>query len=80
MRRQLYSSVHERLFKLPVETVVYPAHDYNGRTSSTIWEEMQFNPRLANDEDSFVSIMQSLNLPYPKKMDMALPLNLNCGV
>ena len=78
----LYRSVHERLFKLPDDTEVYPAHDYQGRTKSTIGEEKRFNPRLGGGkkEEEFVTIMDGLGLPRPKLIDIAVPKNLNCGV
>ena len=78
--RQLYKSVHSQLFSLPDSTVVYPAHDYKGRTSSTIVIERTSNPRLGLSEDKFVELMQNLGLPYPKKIDVAVPANLACGV
>mmetsp|Transcript_25136 Transcript_25136/g.44824 ORF Transcript_25136/g.44824 Transcript_25136/m.44824 type:complete len:167 (-) Transcript_25136:243-743(-) len=76
----LYKSVHEQLFTLPDDTTVFPAHDYKGRTSSTIGEEKQHNPRLSKSMEEFVQIMANLNLPYPKKIDEALPANLACGI
>lgn len=76
---QLYDSVHEKLFSLPRDFLVYPAHDYNGITSSTIGEEIDFNPRLSKSKSEFVQIMASLNLTYPKLLDIAVPANLNCG-
>uniref|UniRef100_I2CRD5 persulfide dioxygenase n=1 Tax=Nannochloropsis gaditana (strain CCMP526) TaxID=1093141 RepID=I2CRD5_NANGC len=75
----LFKSVHSRLFTLPGDCLVYPAHDYKGRMSSSIREEKQHNPRLTKSEEEFVSIMKNLNLPYPKKIDDALPKNLVCG-
>ena len=78
--RQLYQSVHQQLFSLPESTTVYPAHDYKGRTSSTIGAEKSSNPRLTLTEDKFVDLMHNLGLPYPKKMDIAVPANLVCGV
>jgi sulfur dioxygenase len=78
--RQLYKSVHTQLFSLPDSTIVYPAHDYKGRTSSTILSEKTSNPRLGLSEDKFVELMQNLGLPYPKKIDVAVPANLACGV
>lgn len=78
--RQLYESVHSQLFTLPDTTKVYPAHDYKGKTSSTIGEEKAENPRLTLSEVAFIELMHSLNLPYPKKMDKAVPANLLCGV
>lgn len=77
----LYNSVHNKLYRLPDETVVYPAHDYRGFTSSTIALEKKFNPRLGVDKslDDFKKIMSELKLPYPKKIDVSLPANLKCG-
>ena len=77
----LYKSVREKLFILPDDTLVYPAHDYTGRRVSTIVQERTRNPRL-NDEISlpeFQQIMDELDLPYPKKIDIAVPANLKCG-
>lgn len=76
---KLYDSVHEKLFKLPRDYTVYPAHDYQGRTASSIGEEMDFNPRLSKPRAEFVEIMTNLNLAYPKLIDIAVPRNLNCG-
>jgi sulfur dioxygenase len=69
-----------QLFTLPDDTAVYPAHDYKGYTVSTIGEERRLNPRLSKSKEEFVTIMEKLNLPYPKKLDEALPANLKCGV
>ncbi len=77
----LYKSVREKLFILPGDTLVYPAHDYAGRRVSTIMQERTRNPRL-NDEVSlseFQRIMDQLDLSYPKKIDVAVPANLKCG-
>ena len=76
----LYDSVTTRLFTLPDETLVYPAHDYRGQTVSTIGEEKQWNPRFAGrDRDNFIRFMNNLNLPDPKKMMEAVPANERCG-
>jgi len=77
---QLYDSVHSQIFSLPDETFVYPAHDYKGRNVSTVGEERQFNLRLTKSKDEFVKIMSELGLPYPKKIDIAVPSNMMCGV
>lgn len=78
---QQYDSIFNKLFKLPVNTKVYPAHDYNGFTSSTIMEEKQFNPRLqVKSADEYAEIMNNLNLARPKKMDIAVPANQKCGL
>ncbi len=76
----LFDSIHQRLFALPDDTIVYPAHDYQGRTSSTIGEEKRSNKRLAGKRrDEFIALMNGLGLPPPKKIDVALPANLGCG-
>jgi len=77
----LYDSVHNQLFTLPDDTVVFPGHDYNDKTHSTIGQEKENNPRLGNDKskEEFVQFMNDLNLPYPKKMDIAVPANLKDG-
>mmetsp|Transcript_104715 Transcript_104715/g.303063 ORF Transcript_104715/g.303063 Transcript_104715/m.303063 type:complete len:429 (+) Transcript_104715:96-1382(+) len=77
---RLYDSVHSKLFSLPGDTVVYPGHDYKGRNVSTIDEEKRFNPRMTKSRDEFVKLMSELNLPYPKKIDIAVPANMVCGV
>ncbi|WP_341526050.1 FAD/NAD(P)-binding protein [Nostoc sp. UHCC 0302] len=76
----LYDVVTQKLFTLPDETLVYPGHDYNGQTVSTIGEEKRWNPRFAGRSRSqFVELMQNLNLPLPKKMLEAVPANQLCG-
>ncbi len=79
--KALYRSVREKLFTLPEDTLVYPAHDYQQRRVSTIAQERERNPRLGGDKtpEEFVRIMANLNLPYPKKMDLAVPANRLCG-
>lgn len=78
----LFRSVHEKIFTLPDETRLYPAHDYKGRMSTTVREEKQLNPRLGGGKtiEQFVAIMGALDLPYPAKIDEALPANSNCGM
>lgn len=77
---QLYQSIHEKLFKLPLDYTVYPAHDYNGRTASSIFEEINFNPRLTKTQAEFIKLMNELQLARPKMIDLAVPANLNCGL
>lgn len=78
--RAQYDSLFNKLLKLPEETLVYPGHDYKGWTVSTIGEEKRYNPRLqAQSVDEYVNIMNNLNLPNPKYMDVAVPANLACG-
>ena len=77
----LYDSITQRLFALPDETIVYPGHDYKGRTSSTIGAERAGNPRLAGrTRDEFIALMGALNLPPPKKIDVAVPANRLLGL
>lgn len=77
---RLYASVTQKLFTLPGDTLVYPAHNYVGFTVSSIQEEKTLNPRLANtSEADFIQIMNNLNLPKPKRIEEAVPANLNCG-
>jgi glyoxylase-like metal-dependent hydrolase (beta-lactamase superfamily II) len=77
----LYRSVHDKLFSLPDETLVYPGHDYQQRQVSSIGQERARNPRLGGGKsvEEFVAIMTALDLPRPKKMDVAVPANLECG-
>ena len=77
----LYKSVTQKLFVLADETQVFPGHDYSGFTSSTIAEEKNLNARLGvkHSLKDFVTLMEGLNLPPPKKMSSALPVNMNCG-
>ena len=78
----LYHSVRGKLFALPDETLVYPAHDYQNRWVSSVMQEKQRNPRLGADRsiEEFRQIMAGLNLPYPKFIDYAVPGNKQCGV
>ena len=71
-----YSSIFERLLKLPEETLVYPAHDYNEKKVSTIGIQKKTNPRLqVNSVNEYVTIMNDLKLTSPKMMDIAIPAN-----
>jgi glyoxylase-like metal-dependent hydrolase (beta-lactamase superfamily II) len=78
---KLYDSVHTQLFTLPPDTLVYPAHDYKGRTVSTIKEERALNARLGGgrSREAFQAIMAELKLAYPKQIDRAVPANQKCG-
>ncbi len=80
--KALYHSITEKLFPLDDNTIVYPGHDYNGFTSSTIGREKAFNPRLGNNksEKEFIAIMDSLILDPPARIDIAVPGNLQCGL
>jgi len=78
---KLFDSVRQKLFALLDDTIVYPGHDYNGRVSSTIGEEKQFNERLnlSVDKKTFVELMRQRVTPRPAKMDTALPANMKAG-
>jgi len=78
----LFRSVHEKLFTLPGETLVYPGHDYHGRHVSSIAQEMRRNPRLGSGKtlQEFEAIMAALGLPYPRFIDYAVAGNRQCGV
>lgn len=78
----LYRSIHDKLFSLPDDTLVYPAHDYQHRHVSTIGQEKERNARIGAGRslEEFVRIMRELDLAYPKFIDYALPGNKQCGV
>src|SRR3954451_21783164 len=79
--RQQYESIFNKLLRLPESTMVFPAHDYKGETVSTIGEEKAFNPRLqVKSVDEYVTLMNNLNLPNPKMMDVAVPANMRVGL
>src|SRR6266511_4341106 len=79
--RAQYDSIFNKLLRLPDETMIFPAHDYKGETVSTIGEEKAFNPRLqVKSADQYVDLMNSLNLPNPKMMDVAVPSNMRVGL
>lgn len=77
----LFDSITKKLFTLPLDTLVYPGHDYNGKTVSTIRQEIDSNARLGagRTKAEFISIMHNLGLPYPRYIDEALPANQACG-
>ena len=77
----LYDNVTKKIFVLPDECNIYPAHDYKGRLYSTVTEEKKFNPRLGGGKtkEEFVEIMKNLNLSNPSKMHYAVPANRLCG-
>jgi glyoxylase-like metal-dependent hydrolase (beta-lactamase superfamily II)/rhodanese-related sulfurtransferase len=79
--RAQYDSIFGKLLRLPDETLVYPAHDYKGDTVSTIGEERACNPRLqVRSVDQYADLMNSLKLPNPKMMDVAVPANMRVGL
>ena len=78
---QLFDSIHQKLFSLLPDTLVFPGHDYRGNTVSTIRQEMQKNDRLGPGigREDFIRIMNSLDLPLPRHIHAAVPANLACG-
>jgi glyoxylase-like metal-dependent hydrolase (beta-lactamase superfamily II)/rhodanese-related sulfurtransferase len=79
--RELYRSVRTQIFTLPDDCLLYPAHDYRGLTVTSVGEEKRFNPRLggALSESDFAGYMDNLKLAHPKKIEIAVPANLQCG-
>jgi sulfur dioxygenase len=77
----LYRSITGQIFSLPDDCLVLPAHDYSGRTLSSVGEEKAYNPRIGGeaDERDFVGLMENLNLPHPKQLAIAVPANLRSG-
>lgn len=77
----MYRSIQEQIFTLPEDCYLYPAHDYSGRTVTTVREEMRFNARVGGEAsvEDFVGYMNNLNLPHPRKIDIAVPANMRCG-
>ena len=80
--QRLYRSIHDKIFTLPDDTIIWPGHDYRGMTFTTVGEEKRLNPRVGDGrtEAEFSVIMDNLNLPAPKKLDVAVPANLHCGI
>ncbi len=78
---QLYDSIHAQIFSLTDDVIIYPGHDYNGNTQSTVGNERKNNKRLGDNRsrEDFIKIMSELKLAYPKYIDVALPANQACG-
>jgi len=75
-----YHSIFDKLLKLPEDTLLYPGHDYNGKTVSTIGKEKKFNPRLqVKNVDEYIEIMSNLNLSKPNMMDSNVSRNIQLG-
>ena len=77
----MYHSVHDRIFSLPDECLLYPGHDYHGSTVTSVAEEKLYNPRLGSEVglEDFEGYMLNLGLAHPKKIDVAVPANMRCG-
>lgn len=78
---KLYKSITDKLFRLPPQTRVYPAHDYKGFTVSSIGAERLNNPRIGGNKsvDEFAKIMSEVRIAPPKKMQKAVGANMKCG-
>jgi rhodanese-related sulfurtransferase len=78
---QMFRSVRDKIFSLPDECPLYPAHDYRGLTATSVAEERAFNPRLGDglSEADFSLTMKNLRLAHPKQIDVAVPANMKCG-
>ena len=78
--REAYNSIFNKLLKLPEDTLLYPAHDYNGKRVSSIGDEIKFNPRLqVKNVDEYIEIMNNLNLQKPKLIDSNIARNIKLG-
>ena len=77
----LWRSITEQIFSLPNSCLLYPGHDYTGRTLTSVAEEKAFNARLGGgaDERDFVGHMTNMKLPHPGKIAIALPGNMRSG-
>lgn len=80
--KKLFESVRQKIFNLPDDTIVYPAHDYKGLTKTSIGVEKSLNLRLNLNitEEDFIKIMDELKLAFPKKITEAVPANRSCGI
>lgn len=78
---RMWRSIREQIFSLPDDCLLYPGHDYNGRTVSTVAEERAFNPRIGGEarEEDFVGYMENMALPHPRLIDIAVPANMLGG-
>ena len=77
----MWHSIREQIFSLPDHCLIYPGHDYAGRTVSTVGEERQYNPRIGGEarEEDFAGFMDNLGLPHPRLLEIAVPANLKSG-
>ena len=77
----LFRSITGQIFSLPDDCLIFPGHDYSGRTVTSVGEERAHNPRIGGqaDERDFVGFMENLNLPHPRQIAVAVPANLRSG-
>ena len=76
-----YNSIREKIFSYSNDTIVYPAHNYNGFLMSTIGYERKFNPNVGDSvkKEEFIENERLKKRPYPKRFDVAVPANMKCG-
>ena len=78
--KDAYNSIFNKLLRLPEETLLYPAHDYNGEKVSTIGKEIKHNPRLqVKSEEEYVEMMNNLDLKKPEQLEFNVSKNINLG-
>jgi rhodanese-related sulfurtransferase len=78
---KLFRSITKQIFTLPDQCLIYPAHDYQGRSQSPVGEDKRFNPRIGGgaNETDFIGYMENMRLPHPRRLDEAVPANLRAG-
>jgi sulfur dioxygenase len=78
----LYDSITQQLFTLSDDTLIYPGHDHEGRSFSSITEEKNHNPCIGNNtsREKFIKIMNDLKLAPPSRLHETIPSNLRCGM
>ena len=76
-----FDSVTKKIYNFPNDTIVFPGHNYNGLTMSTIGEEKKSNPNvgLHIKKEDFILNESKKERPYPKRFDVAVPANMKCG-
>ena len=76
-----YDSVREKIFSYSNDTIVFPAHNYDGFLMSTIGHERKFNPNVGDHikKEQFIKNEKLKDRPYPKKFDVSVPANMRCG-
>ncbi len=79
--QEMFNSIFNKIYTLADSTFIFPGHDYNGHTVSTVGEEKKFNSRISSGVslEAFKETMGNLNLPKPKRMEIAVPANIRCG-
>lgn len=65
----LYDSIRQRLYTLPGETLIYPAHDTGGHRVSCIKQEKLWNRELSSmtDREAFLSHVENCAATNPEE-------------